>query len=74
MVQAKDPLTGELFYKARNNQKFANRQNQIRFNNNIAQKKRDAKLPFDRILDKNRLKKQRFFTGYGVLFWIPIIL
>ena len=59
MVQAKDPLTGELFIKRRNNQKFANRHNQIRYNNNKAQKKRDAKLPFEKALDKNRtiLKK-----------------
>lgn len=58
-MQAKDPLTAELFIKRRNNQKFATRQNQVRYNNIKAQKKRDAKLPIERILDKNRtiLKK-----------------
>lgn len=54
MVHTKDPLTGELFIKRRNNQKFANRQNQIKYNNNLAQRKRDAKLPFEKALDKNR--------------------
>lgn len=62
-MQAKDPLTGELFTKRRNNQKFATRHNQVRYNNNKAQKKRDAKLPFERILDKNRLILQKILSG-----------
>lgn len=55
----KDPLTGELFYPKRYNQKFANRENQIAFNNLKARKKRHEKIDTDRILDKNReiLKK-----------------
>lgn len=59
MEQARDLLTNELFYKSRSNQKFANRKNQIRYNNIKAYKKRKAKAPTDKILDKNRaiLKK-----------------
>ncbi len=59
MIQTKDPLTAELFIKRRNNQRFANRQNQIRYNNIKAQKKRDAKLPFEKALDKNRTILQK---------------
>ena len=53
-MKAVDPLTNETFVKRRNNQKFANRQNQIRFNNIKAQNKRDAKASVARILDNNR--------------------
>ena len=53
-MQAVDPLTNETFIKRRNNQKFATRRNQIRFNNIKAQKKRDAKASVTRILDRNR--------------------
>lgn len=50
----KDPLTDEWFYPKRYNQKFANRENQIAFNNIKARKKRHEKIDTDRILDKNR--------------------
>jgi len=52
-------LTNEPFFKKRSNQKFANRRNQIRYNNIKAYEKRKAKAPTERILDKNRtiLKK-----------------
>lgn len=57
--QAKDLLTQEAFYKKRSNQKFANPQNRIRYNNLKAGKKRAAKAPFEKPLDHNRtiLKK-----------------
>ncbi len=57
--QARDLLTKELFIKKRSNQKFANPQNRIRFNNLKAQKKRADKAPFEKPLDQNRtvLKK-----------------
>ena len=63
MVHAKDPFTAELFIKQRNNQKFATRRNQVRYNNIKAQKKRDAKLPIERILDKNRTILQTILSG-----------
>ena len=63
MVHAKDPFTAELFIKRRNNQKFATRRNQVRYNNIKAQKKRDAKLPIERILDKNRTILQTILSG-----------
>lgn len=49
-----DPLTGEVFNKRRNNQVFANRQNQIRYNNLKAYEKRNAKAQIDKILEINR--------------------
>ncbi len=59
MNTAKDPLTGETFIKQRNNQVFANRKNQIKFNNIKAQQKRDSTKKINRLLNTNRniLKK-----------------
>ncbi|MCK5138017.1 MAG: hypothetical protein KAR19_19695 [Bacteroidales bacterium] len=50
MEKAKDLLTDEEFVKRRNNQRFASRQNQIRYNNMKAQEKRNIKSQVDRIL------------------------
>jgi hypothetical protein len=50
----KDKLTGTEFIPERSNQLFATRANQIRYNNELARKKREAKKPLDRILDTNR--------------------
>lgn len=52
--EAVDPLTGELFIPKRNNQIFAARQNQIRYNNLKAAKERQAKAKSRKILDTNR--------------------
>ncbi len=49
-----DPLTGEIFTPSRSDQKFASRQNQIRYNNLKAKNKRKAKAEIDRTLDNNR--------------------
>lgn len=54
METAKDPLTGESFFKQRNNQVFANRQNQIKFNNLKALSKRKSIASISRIIDNNR--------------------
>ena len=54
MEQINDLLTGEPFTPSRSDQKFANRQNQIRYNNLKAQQKRKAKADIDRTLDTNR--------------------
>ena len=53
-MERTDPLTQELFYPKRANQLFANRGNQIRYNNLKAKNKRDTKSQLDKILDKNR--------------------
>ena len=45
MTQHNDPYTGEVFTPLRSNQKFANRRNQIAFNNAIARKNRRVKSP-----------------------------
>ena len=53
-MERKDPLTGEEFYPKRSNQFLASRENQTRFNNLKASKKRKVKYLVDSILDKNR--------------------
>ena len=81
METAKDLLTGEAFFKLRNNQRFANRKNQIRYNNIIANNKRKEKSSVDRVLDKNRnilknilgnskeaVKSKDFLLGAGFYF------
>ena len=62
MENAKDLLTDEEFAKRRNNQRFASRQNQIRYNNIKAQKKRNIKSYVDRPLDKNRTILQKLLA------------
>lgn len=52
--QRKDPLTGEIFQPKRINQRFANRRNQVRYNNLKAARKRRQKAFVDKPLDKNR--------------------
>lgn len=54
-----DPLTGEEFVPKRSNQKFATRENQIKFNNLKAAEERKAKARTRKILNSNRkvLKK-----------------
>ena len=49
-----DPLTGEAFVPKRSDQKFANRENQVRFNNNKAKEKRKAMATITKALDTNR--------------------
>jgi hypothetical protein len=50
----KDPHTGELFEPKRNNQVFANRNNQVAFNNLKARKNRNKTILLDKRLKKNR--------------------
>ncbi|RCT54583.1 hypothetical protein [Winogradskyella sp. KYW1333] len=52
--KAMDPLTGEEFVPKRSNQKFASRENQIRYNNLKAKEIRQAKSKTRKILDTNR--------------------
>jgi len=49
-----DPLTGEKFTAKMISQKFANRKNQIKWNNIIAKKKRITKSYLDKPMDRNR--------------------
>ncbi len=48
-----DPLTKKEFYPKRSNQRFENRENQIRYNNIKSKKKRDHKSQIDKMIDKN---------------------
>ena len=50
----KDPFTGQEFIPTRHNQKFANRKNQIAFNNAKARRIRIEKAPHDKKFEKNR--------------------
>ncbi len=63
MQQDKDLLTQEVFVKRRSNQKFANPQNRIRYNNKKAQRKRTAKAFVDGPLDRNRTILARILHG-----------
>lgn len=49
-----DPFTGEEFSSKRSNQKFANRANQIAYNNFKAKNLREAKASVDKRLETNR--------------------
>lgn len=49
-----DPLTKEPFTPQRSNQKFANRHNQIKWNNLKYAEKNKYKVEIDKILSKNR--------------------
>jgi hypothetical protein len=58
-----DPLTKQRFTPVRANQKFANRINQIRYNNLKALRKRRAKSKFDKVLDRNRTIMEKLLNG-----------
>lgn len=81
MQTAQDPLTGESFTKTRHNQVFANRENQIRYNNLKAREKRQMMNNINKILETNRsvlkkvlgkessvVKSQDFLLGAGFHF------
>jgi hypothetical protein len=81
-IKAKDPLTGDLFTPKRSNQKFANRKNQIRFNNEKQNKNRKENLMVNRQLQKNKncyksilgtekvvIKSADYLLGAGVKTW-----
>lgn len=83
MQQIQDLLTGELFTPTRSDQRFATRENQIRYNNIKARQKRNAKAEIDRALDTNRnilrkilnnkeeiVKTHDFLSGAGFNFGI----
>ncbi|WP_024773010.1 hypothetical protein [Aquimarina macrocephali] len=81
--QIKDLLTGEFFTPTRSDQRFATKENQIRYNNLKARQKRRAKAEIDRALDANRnilrkilnnkeevIKTHDFLLGAGFNFGI----
>ena len=59
----KDPYTGLDFIPKRYNQKFANRKNQIAYNNDKARKIRYEKKPFDIMLESNRKVLKKVLGG-----------
>jgi len=83
MTQQNDPYTGEVFIPLRSNQKFANRRNQIAFNNAIARDNRRVKSPILSVLNINHkvlikalgdkefaIKSKDFLLGAGFNFSI----
>lgn len=83
MEQIKDLLTGIPFTPTRSDQRFATRENQIRYNNIKARQKRRAKAEIDRALDTNRnilrkllndrkevIKSYDYLSGAGFNFGI----
>ena len=81
MAHQKDPYTGEVFIPLRSNQKFANRINQIAFNNAIARENRRVKSPILLVLNTNHkvlikalgskdstIKSKDFLLGAGFNF------
>jgi hypothetical protein len=59
----KDPLTGEIFEPKKITQRFANKKNQIAYNNLMAKKKRIEKAVYDKPLDKNRTILKTLLAG-----------
>lgn len=57
--KAYDPFTNQEFIKSRSNQKYESRENQIKFNNEKARKKRMAMAAVNRTLENNRKILQR---------------
>lgn len=53
-MKVKDPHTGEFFRTQRRDQKFANRKNQIAYNNRKQTRERRAKSSIDNKLKQNR--------------------
>jgi len=83
MTVQNDPYTGEVFTPLRSNQKFANRRNQIAFNNQIARDNRRIKSPILTVLNTNHkvlinilgnkefvVKSKDFLLGAGFNFSI----
>lgn len=81
MEKAIDPFTKTEFTKKRSNQRFSCRENQIKYNNIKAKKKRMIKAKVDKPLDKNRsillgllgdqkeiVKSQEWLTALGYDF------
>ena len=58
-----DPYSGEGFIPKRYNQKFANRSNQIAFNNHKAREIREKKKPIDSVLEINRKVLLKVLNG-----------
>jgi len=48
-----DPYTEEVFFAPRSNQKFANRDNQVAYNNELAKDRRDYLNKIDAIIHRN---------------------
>ena len=58
-----DPYTGEEFFTQKRNQKFASRQNQIDYNNQLKLEERDKKKFIDMKLSSNRRILQKLLCG-----------
>jgi hypothetical protein len=62
VIRQKDPLTGELFFPKRANQKFARPENRIKFNNDAATALRRERSFLDKHVHKNQLILREIFV------------
>jgi len=53
-MQSTDPLTGKPFNRTKQTQRFATRENQIRYNNRLTTEQRRTLSPYLKILYRNR--------------------
>lgn len=67
MKVLQDPLTGEDFIPKRNNQRFASRKNQVRFNNDLALKRKEYKCEILRQLENNWKALRNTLGNYSII-------
>lgn len=63
VIRQKDPLTGELFFPKRANQKFARPENRIKFNNDAANELRREREHINKPIHSSHLKIRKLMLG-----------
>jgi hypothetical protein len=63
VIRQKDPLTGELFFPKRANQKFARPENRIKFNNDAANELRREREHINKPIHSSHLKIRKLMFG-----------
>ena len=63
VIRQKDPLTGELFFPKRANQKFARPENRIKFNNDAANELRREREQINKPIHIAHVKLRKLMVG-----------
>ena len=63
VIRQKDPLTGELFFPKRANQKFARPENRIKFNNDAANELRKEREHINKPIHSSHVKLRKLMDG-----------
>jgi hypothetical protein len=63
VIRQKDPLTGELFFPKRANQKFARPENRIKFNNDVANELRREREHINKPIHISHVKLRKLMVG-----------